>query len=309
MTFPHRATTGTTGGLSWGAGSAPNGLARDIRPDEAGVPTYTSAPLAADLEVLGLPALSVAVTSDMPVATLVVRLSDVAPDGRSSQVTMGLLNLTHRRSHEVPEPLQPGVRELVRVPLRAAGYRFATGHRIRVSIASSCWPVVWPSPDPGNLTIHHGGAATEASRLELPLAPARDDAPVPAFRVEPPSLDEVGGGSSDPPVWRVSEDVLAGTVTVSTHDGGDTLLPDGTRLYSAESHDLSASDADPATARMASRIRYVLEHAGHAIEIDVDGATSSTAATFEVDLRLVIRLDGQPFHEAPTRASIPRDLV
>lgn len=307
--FPHRPTAGTTGGLSWGAGSPPNGLARDIRPDEAGVPTFISPPLETTVAVLGRPALVVRVSSDMPVATLVVRLSDVAPDGTSCQVTMGVLNLTHRRSHEAPEPLLAGVVETVRVPLRAAGYGFAPGHRIRVSVASACWPVIWPSPHRGAITIHHGGGGPDASRLEMPLAPADDDATVPAFRGEPPVLDDVGGGTSDPPAWRVTEDVMAGTVTVTTHDGGDTILADGTRLYSAESHDLTASDADPARARMASRIRYVLERDGHAIEVDVDGETASTARTFELNIRLAVRLDGEPFHEARTTESIPRDLV
>jgi hypothetical protein len=307
MTFRHRATAGTRGGLSWGAGSPPNGLARDIRPDEAGVPVFTSEPLPEPVTILGIAELVVPVAASMPVATLVVRLSDVAPDGASNQVTMGIRNLTHRRSHEAPEPLRPDVVETVRVPLRAAGYRFAAGHRLRISVASACWPVIWPSPYPGSISIHLAGTG-DVARLVLPLAPPADDAAVPTFRVSMPELDEIGGGTSDPPRWQVTEDVLAGTVTVSTHDGGDTVLPDGTRLYSAESHELTAADADPARARMASRIRYVLERAGHAIDIDVDGDTTSTVDAFELDVRLSVRLDGEPFHEARTQKSIPRDL-
>ena len=308
MTFPHRATVGTRGGLSWGAGSPPNGLARDVRPDEAGVPVFTTEPLPDPVSILGIAELVVPVSASMPVATLVVRLSDVAPDGATSQVTMGILNLTHRRSHEAPEPLMPGVTETVRVPLRAAGYRFAAGHRIRVSIASACWPVIWPSPHPGTISIHLAPTG-EAARLILPIAPAADDAAVPAFRSSKPELEEIGGGTSDPPAWRVTEDVMAGTVTVSTHDGGDTILPDGSRLYSAESHDMTASDADPAHARMASRIRYTLERDGHAIEVDVDGDTTSTRRHLHVDIRLAVRLDGESFHDARTTESIPRDLV
>ncbi|HEX4897927.1 MAG TPA: CocE/NonD family hydrolase [Candidatus Limnocylindrales bacterium] len=307
--FRHRATTGTGGGLSWGAGSPPNGLARDVRVDEAGVPVFTSGPLEAPIEVLGPPELVVRVEASMPVATLVVRLSDVAPDGVASQVTMGILNLTHRRSHEAPERLVPGAVETVRVPLRAAGYRFAAGHRIRVSVASACWPVIWPSPYPGTITLRLGGPGTDSSHLRLPLAPATDDASPPAFRTGPPDLESIGGGTDDQPAWRVTEDVMAGTVTVSTHDGGDTITADGTRLYSAESHDMTAADADPARATMASRIRYVLERDGHAIEVDVDGETTSTVEAFVIDIRLAVRLDGEPFHDARTTESIARDLV
>ena len=43
--YRHRATVGTRASLSWGAGGPPNGLARDLRPDESLGPTFTSAPL------------------------------------------------------------------------------------------------------------------------------------------------------------------------------------------------------------------------------------------------------------------------
>ena len=325
--FPHRATTGTHGALSWGAGSAPNGLARDIRPDESSVPTFTSAPLGAALEILGLSSAVLDLTSTMRVATVVVRLSDVAPDGTSCQVTMGILNLTHRDGHEAARPLVPGARVTVRVPMRAAGYGFAAGHRIRLSIASSCWPVIWPSPETGSLTIHHGRAAGQpepgdeapetagtgvvvvGSRLELPLAAHADDAQVPNFKMTPPDLETIGSGTGDTPRWRVVEDVLTGEVTISTHDGGDTILENGTRLYSAESHDMTASDADPARARMASTVRYVLERDGHLIEVDVDGDTSSDDAAFHLDVRLNVRLDGVSFFHSRTSEGIPRELV
>ena len=101
-TFTHRPTAGTRGPLSWGAGDAPNGLARDLRRDEDAGPTYTSDPLDDPLEILGVPEVVVHLEVDAPVATLSVRLSDVAPDGSVALVSAGVLNLTHRRSHSGP---------------------------------------------------------------------------------------------------------------------------------------------------------------------------------------------------------------
>ena len=43
--YRHQPTVGTRAALSWGAGGPPNGLGRDLRPDEAFGPTYTTAPL------------------------------------------------------------------------------------------------------------------------------------------------------------------------------------------------------------------------------------------------------------------------
>ncbi len=170
----HRATVGTSGALSWGAGWHPNGLARDLRPDEMRGLTYTSPPLGEGISVIGIPEVVLHVSASMPVATCVVRLSEVSPAGVSSLVATGVLNLTHRRSDTDPEPMpvEPAGSEHseeVRIPLRATGYRFTPGHRIRLTVLTSYWPVLWPSPLSGDLRVHHGHLAP--SRLMLPVLP------------------------------------------------------------------------------------------------------------------------------------------
>ena len=57
----------------------------------------------------------VELASDKPVAMICARLCDIHPDGASERVSYGLLNLTHRESHEHPSALQPGRRYRVRV--------------------------------------------------------------------------------------------------------------------------------------------------------------------------------------------------
>jgi putative CocE/NonD family hydrolase len=306
MRLPHRPTLGTRGSLSWGAGSAPNGLARDLRPDEARLPTFESEPLEADVHVLGRAVVSLALESDMPVATVVARLSDAAPDGTPIEVAAGVLNLTHRESHASPAALPVGERLVVRLQLRSAGYRFAAGHRIRLSIATGAWPILWPSPFPGSLVLHLGG---DDAFLELPVVPASDEIEPTAFKTSPPQLPEFGGGSDDPAVWRITDDVIDGSVTVTTFEGGEAITGDGTRLYSSEGHAMTARDADPARAEMRSEIRYRLEQDGVVVDSDADAVTSSTAESFQMDVTLRVRLDGEPFFERTWSEAIPRDLV
>ncbi len=310
-TVRHLATVGTAAGLSWGAGSPPNGLARDLRPDEALAATYTSDPLDAPLSILGMPEVVVDVAASMPVATLVARLADVAPDGGSAQVTAGILNLTHRRSDTAPEPLPPGAVEEVTVTLRAAGYRFAAGHRLRVSIATSAWPVVWPSPLPGSLAIHHGGE--RPSRLILPVVPAAGgtgDLPAPPLKASPPDLRGVGGeGRSDEPVWRIVRDVVGGGTTVEIHDGGEDVLEDGRRLYAAESIRITAFDADPPTAELAADVVYRWREHEFETEIRARSTQTSTAESFSLSVDLAVDVDGEPFFERTWSETVPRDLV
>src|SRR3546814_19792025 len=83
-----------------------------------------------------------------------VRLCDVAPDGSSKRVTYATLNLNHRDGREPPKPLTPGERFKITVPLIETGYSFLPGHRIRVAISTTYWPLIWPSPTPVKLTVY-----------------------------------------------------------------------------------------------------------------------------------------------------------
>jgi putative CocE/NonD family hydrolase len=309
--YRHRPTVGTRAALSWGAGGPPNGLARDLRPDEAYGPTFTSDPLTAAVEILGVPEVVLHLAASSSVATAVVRLTDIAPDGVSAQVSAGILNLTHRRSHEQPEPLEPGRVEEVRVALRPAGYRFAPGHRIRVSVASSAWPVIWPSPFPTEFELHRGPAA--ASRLILPVVPPAGgpgDVAVPAMKTTPPDMPEVGGdGHADEPVWRITNDVIAGAVTVTIHDGGEDVLDDGRRLYSAETMTMTAFEDDPARADMDADVVYRWHEHDAFAEIRARSTQTSDAAAFHLSVDLDVTLDGEPFFQRSWSESIPRRLV
>jgi hypothetical protein len=106
------------------------------------------------------------VSANEPVAMVAARLSDVAPDGRATRVTYGMLNLTHRDSHSTPEPLEPGERYPVELALNCVAQNFPPGHRIRLSLSTSYWPLAWPPPEPVRLSVH-----TRGSTLELPVRP------------------------------------------------------------------------------------------------------------------------------------------
>ncbi|MFU8832999.1 MAG: CocE/NonD family hydrolase, partial [Wenzhouxiangella sp.] len=106
-------------------------LAGDQRPDDGGALVFQTAVLEDDLEILGAPVVELEIASEQPVAQVAVRLSDMRPDHQVTRVTYGLLNLSHRDGSENPEPLEPGRRYRVRVPMNYVARRFPAGHRIR----------------------------------------------------------------------------------------------------------------------------------------------------------------------------------
>ena len=91
--------------------------------------------------------------SDQENAFVCVRLNEVLPTGESLQISYGILNLTHRNSHEFPELIEPGKRYAVRVQLNDIAHIFSPGSRIRIAISTTFWPIVWPSPHPVTLSL------------------------------------------------------------------------------------------------------------------------------------------------------------
>ena len=169
LTVQSPLTVGLFAG-KWCSYSASPDLPYDQREEDGGALVFESLPLSAPLEILGQPMLEVEVSSDQPVAQIAVRLSDTAPDDKATRVTYGVLNLTHRDSHEHPEPLEPGTTYRVRVELNDIAHRFPAGHRLRLAVSTSYWPLAWLPPQPARLTIQTG-----PSVLIVPEREPRED--------------------------------------------------------------------------------------------------------------------------------------
>jgi hypothetical protein len=190
----------------WCSYSAPPDLPHDQREEDGGALVFDTEPLSQRLEILGAPVLELEVSVDQPVAMIAARLSDLGPRGEATRVTYGLLNLTHRDGHESPEPLVPGRRYRVRLQLNDIAQRFPEGHRIRVSLSTSYFPLAWPPPEPVQLTVYMG-----VSRLGLPVRPPRSlDEQLRPFE-EPEGARPLRVKVVEPPRhrWRVERDLAA----------------------------------------------------------------------------------------------------
>jgi putative CocE/NonD family hydrolase len=190
----------------WASYSAPPDLPYDQREEDGGSLVFDTDELTERCEILGSAVVRLEVSADKPVAMIAARLSDVFPDGRATRVTYGLLNLTHRNGHELPEPLEPGKRYQVAIELNAVAQAFPPGHRIRLSLSTSYWPLAWPPPEPAMLTIYTG-----ASSLILPvrLVAEADEVPTQVFGepegASPIKTTQILPGEQR---WTVSRDLI-----------------------------------------------------------------------------------------------------
>jgi uncharacterized protein len=113
----------------------------EARPD---VLTFTSAPLAGDLEVAGEVVADLFVSSDREHTDFFARLCDVDPAGTSVNICDALLRLAPGR----PER-QPDGTIRARIPLWPAAHRFHRGHRLRLQVSSGAHPRYARNPGTG----------------------------------------------------------------------------------------------------------------------------------------------------------------
>jgi putative CocE/NonD family hydrolase len=106
--------------------------ALEARPD---VLTYTGAALSRDMEIIGPVSAELFVKSSVEHTDFFVRLCDVYPDGKSMNVTDGLLRIVPGQ----PAAEADGTRRAC-VELWPTAYRFTAGHRIRVQVSSGAFP-------------------------------------------------------------------------------------------------------------------------------------------------------------------------
>jgi hypothetical protein len=295
----------------WCGWGAPGDDPGDQRAEDGRSLCFTSEPLDELMEILGFPEAQLTLASDRPLALCAVRLCDVAPSGSSLLVTRGLLNLTHRDSHESPEPLEPGRRYEVVVRLGAIAHAFAPGHRMRVAVSPTYWPFAWPSPEPVTLALIAGAA----SRLQLPVrAPRAEDDALPPFEepeISAPLITErIGSGLGQG--RQLTHDLASGQalLTVRTeHNGAYRLAEADLEIDETAVDTYGIVEGDPLSASVRCDWSIALGRDDWRTRIETSSALTADATSFLLTDTVEAYEGEQRVFAKSWSVAIPRDLV
>jgi uncharacterized protein len=282
-------------------------LPPDQREEDGRSACFDSEPLTERVEILGRPRLSIRLGCDVERANLAVRLCDVAPDGSSTLVTRGLLNLLARSGREHVQRWRPDQVETVEFDLSAVAYAFPPGHRIRVAASTSYFPWVWPHGTAARMEVHPADSA-----MFLPVRDPSDDAeraPVVFYEAEQaPPLEVHSDAVEQRPERVVRRDVAVGEwiLEVDPHYGGSRRFPDGLTYAEETTETYRIREHDPLSAKATSHWRISLSREGWHAEIRATTDMTATDEEFLVDSQLATFSGGEEVVSRRWHERIPR---
>jgi predicted acyl esterase/acetyl esterase/lipase len=136
--------------------------------EQSDVITFTTAPLEKPVEWTGRIFAKLFVKSTAPDTDIIVRVSDVYPDGRSILLVDYPWRMRYREGFDHEALMTPGEVHSVQFPVGWISQIFNRGHRIRVTISSTGAPLYEPNPQNGKpLTIEFPADAQTATNAIL----------------------------------------------------------------------------------------------------------------------------------------------
>jgi predicted acyl esterase len=292
---------GVEAGFWWGE------LLSDQRPVDAFSLVYDSAPLPEDLAIIGRPHALLRASADAPLADWFARLSDVAPDGRVTQITGTGLSGAQRESMSDPKPLEPGKIYPLDIEMHLTTWVFPKGHRIRLSVSNALWPMVLSTPYNMTTALQLGGKV--GSRLTLPVVPVHGETPP---RMPPPQpteerTDLKSFGFPWPGEWLVTRDEGRQKTTVLWKGKMGAEYPWG-KETDLEKLTYEIEDAHPEVNLIHGEAETTLDLKGRVLVWSGHLSFSSDARNFFYKYTRELRKDGALIKTKTWEETIPRDL-
>ncbi|MEU7648414.1 CocE/NonD family hydrolase [Streptomyces huasconensis] len=244
-----------------------------------------------EVRILGRPKVTLRLRMDVPFGQAIARLCDIAPDGSSTLVTRGVLNLSARHGRDRADAWPLGVTEDVTFELDGIGHTFPPGHRVRLAVSSAYWPWIWPQADTAGFTLEPLG-----SSLELPVRAGGLD---PAITFEPPEHSEPLGVAcpatldEERPERLVVRDVAKGEwrLEVDPRYGGTRVYPDGLESTEDALETYTIHEKDPLSARTRSdwTIRLHRPDLGWDVSVETHSEITCDAADFHTSDEVICR--------------------
>ena len=292
-----------TGSIGYNGHRLHLGIPEDQSFDDHASVSCTGGPLENDIEITGEPRVRVVLSADIDELTLVAKLCVVTADGRSRVISRGNANPARRDAHAAFEPLVGEERRSVDIPMHPVSVVVRAGDRLRLCLAGSDFPELWPTPTPYTVEIHSGPEGP--SWIEIPivaprpeplappsLVPARNDLSPPAV-----STGEPDSGQQYDIVHRRLDKRVA---SFETRQSTRYRIDDDTVLHGVHSAVVTTDADHPGATNLRTDTRFELRRPAGTVVVKVEGLLTR----FSVGADAEIRIDDRTFWKRSWRKAV-----
>ena len=236
-------------------------LPHDQRTDDSKSVCFDSDFLDEPLELLGTSFLHLKLSSDKECGLICVRLCDLSPDGSSTLISYGILNLRLRNGRECIADVKANDLINVTVRLNDTGWRLKKGHRLRLALSTQMWPMAWPISEAAEITVY-----MNSSKLEIPVR-------TPTNKEKDFTQLELAKAADAPPhtILRdpsgsriITSDIKTGDIRYEIKSGGGEMKFEKSGLIygSANEQLYIIKDDDPCSAQAEYRASFSFSRSG-----------------------------------------------
>ncbi len=285
-----------------------NDATGDLSADDGASLTYDTAPFSAPAEIIGFPRVSLRASVDASIADWAIRLEDVAPDGRVALITGALSSGAQRASRLDPAPLPRDTMLDLVTGLHFTTWTFEPGHRARVAVSNSQFPMAWPTPGPMTMRLVTGDPR---SAVVLPIVAPVPGAPAPGFA-------PLGGREHAPDARTIHDTGYPGAVITRNVGAKTTAVDFLTRFAYAigprtiddvEKEHYETRDDDPADTRFLGDETHVIRlRGGRTVRLHTVIDMHSDRAVFHVRVTREIAENGRVIRTRTWAEAIPRGI-
>lgn len=284
------------------AGTVPGELPGDQREDDALSCCFDTEILTTSRAIVGAPSVCLTLTSDKPMAQIFARLCDVHPDGQSSLISHGVLNLRHRHGHEVFEDVPVDQPFDVTIKLDHCAYELPEGHQLRLALSSSYWPFVWPEAESATLTLTEGTLslpvrADQPEDAQVSFRPPRAARPRRTRQISAPETGKTI--TRDLASDRLVMDILDDTGLIEDLETG---LTSGSRCQER----FSIVEHDPISAASRFRWQRTMARGDWQVQIDAEVSLRTDVTHFLVNANLKATENGSEVFSKQWESKVPR---
>ena len=178
---------------------------------------------------------------------------------------------------------------------------FPAGHRIRLALATSHWPIAWPSPELATLTVSADGSIfrCRCARRRRPMKRCRLSRQPEEAEAEPHVITKLAGRNR-----TITEDPMTGEVTVTVHrERASYHLPAIDLAFEADAEEhYRIREGEPSATTAETRATWRLSRGDWRIRTETQTRVGCTATSFEITASLEA-------YEGETRVAEPQLAV